>query len=162
MNFIVRKAEARDSRDMYEAHQRSIREICSNEYTPEQIHAWAGFEYSPTHWPETIQKDSVWVIEINGKAHGFGHFTQQNMIEGEVSGLYFSPDAKGLGAGRIIIEKMLNFAKERGLEKVKLSSTKTSKNFYKRMGFVEVVGCSFLNIRGQKVDCIPMEMNLKI
>lgn len=160
MKFIVRKARPSDSKQIYEAHQKSIREICISHYSPEQIEGWAGFDYVPEHWPRTMEKDFVWVVEVEGKVQGFGHFTKRSSEVGEIEGLYLAPQAKNLGVGKIIVQEMLAQAKSMNLSKLVLGATKNAKGFYEKMGFSPTGEMGFLKRRGQEIEYFLMELHL--
>ena len=40
MSITIRRAKHEDSPQIIDSHSRSIREICSRDYTPKQIEAW--------------------------------------------------------------------------------------------------------------------------
>ncbi len=157
MNYIIRRAKPEDSKEMFDAHKRSIREICSKDYRPEQIEAWAGFQYIPEHWPTTMQKDYVWVVVVEGRVQGFGHFILKSVVQGIVGGLYFAPEVTGLGAGKKILQEMFTIAQDKKLEKITLDATKTAKKFYELVGFKQISDVKMLSIRGQEIESVPME-----
>lgn len=160
MTITIRKAREEDSRAIYDSHQSSIRNICINDYTIEQVEAWAGRKYDPDRWSKTIQRDYVWVVEVDHEVHGFGHFRILDQNIGQVNGLYFDERARGHGAGRLIFQKMKEVAELKGLKKIVLQSTVTSKGFYEKIGFTCTGLKGQLEIRGQSIEYHPMEMIL--
>ena len=160
MSYIIRKANPGDSRQLFDCHQRSINEICSKDYLENEIKAWSGFKYRDDYWPAVMEKDQVWVAEVDGVVHGFGHYVEHSKKIGEIAGLYFDPDAKGLGAGKEMFLKIVAEAKKVGLEKFILSSTKNALGFYEKMGFKITEPNRFIEIRGEKISCINMELIL--
>ncbi len=65
MKPIIRRACHEDATNIINAHRRSIRELCSKDYSSDQITAWAGFNFQEEHWHKTMDRDFVWVISDN-------------------------------------------------------------------------------------------------
>ena len=65
----IRDATLGDTEQILEVHARSIREVCSADYTSEQISAWSNLTAKGYHKP--ISKGGFWVAEVNGKVVGF-------------------------------------------------------------------------------------------
>ena len=49
-----------------------IKEVCSKDYTPEQINAWGGREYNYESKKSLIENHYVWVVEKAGSIEGYG------------------------------------------------------------------------------------------
>lgn len=158
--MLIRRARHSDASDIITAHVRSIREICSKDYTSEQIEAWAGRYSNTGHWCDSMDRDYVWVIEHENKIQGFGHLALMDEFLGEVMGLYFTPELKGKGMGKKIFHIILEEAKSHALREVQLLSTLTARTFYERFGFEEIAGLSNLQMRGVDIPCVPMVLNL--
>src|SRR5687768_6896034 len=69
----IRRAVPGDARAIHEAHMRSIREVCAKDYSEEQIRAWAGREFRQNERTAAITRDSVWVVEAEGRVAGYAH-----------------------------------------------------------------------------------------
>ncbi|MCM2278911.1 MAG: GNAT family N-acetyltransferase [Oligoflexia bacterium] len=162
MAFKIRRATHQDAQAIIAAHVRSIREVCSKDYTLEQIEAWGGRNFRPERWCETIDKDFVWVIEVDDKVQGFGHLALQPGNYAEIMGLYFAPEARGLGAGKKLCRIMKGEAAKHGTERLRLHSTITGKSFYEGCGFHRVEGECFVEMRGIRIPCFPMECSLAV
>lgn len=78
----------------------------------------------------------------------------------EVMGLYFTPEAKGAGLGRQMMQLIEEEARSEGCHTLILNSAITSLAFYKKMGFQEA-GPRFCHaVRGVDIPCCPMEKKL--
>ncbi|MEM7600018.1 MAG: GNAT family N-acetyltransferase [Verrucomicrobiota bacterium] len=153
---VIRKSEFEDMDQVVEAHIRSIREICSRDYSPQEIDAYSDVKYSHDVWEKSITQDFHLVVEVDGKVEGFAHAGIHPSNRGEIMGLYFTPAIAGRGIGREIFERMNVFFEDHDVNQVFLTSSKTAKGFYQKMGF-SVVDQVIVNICGAGLECYYME-----
>lgn len=154
---LIRRATQQDAKGIHDAHMRSIRENCASDYTPEQIKAWSGREYNEQNRLKTINQDCVWVVEDSGMIQGFGHLMKKsNPLIAEVMGLYLTPEVKGKGLGKRILQLMEEWSKENGIQFLELGSTLTSFLFYKSQEFIESGPKSVMKIGNVDIPYIPM------
>lgn len=159
-NFTIRRAEHADAQSIINSHIRSIREVCSKNYPPEQIEAWAGRNFRADLWCQTIDRDFVWVVEMNAEVVGFGHLAIMDDVTAELMGLYFVPEACGLGAGKRLFTLIKDEAVSKGAKKIQLHATLTAKSFYDSFGFKQVEGKCSVEMRGVDIPCFPMELEI--
>lgn len=157
MTFSIRPAKHEDAEDIIKVHVTSIRTICSKDYSPMQIQAWAGRKFRPELWKHTIDRDFVWIVENNLQILGFGHLAIMSEQIGEIMGLYFIPPALGQGLGKKMFKTMLDVAQEHKLLKLSLYSTITAKSFYQMLGFFQSAGDDTIEMQGIAIPCFPME-----
>lgn len=74
----VRRARPEDARGIHEAHMRSIREVCSQDHTEEEIRGWGFRPYREDQRINAIVNQHVWVVENSGKIEGYGHLSLIN------------------------------------------------------------------------------------
>ena len=162
--YSIRKATPDDTFEIWSAHVKSIREICSQFYSPEQIEKWSGFSFKHEHWLHEMTNNCVYVLEIEKRVEGFGHLifsTMEKNPGAEIAGLYFSPKAKGLGAGKELVKILEREAKEKKFNKIVLCSTKNAKGFYEKMGFEAKSAEKLIQIRGINLETYSMEKFLQ-
>lgn len=58
-NYLIRPTKIEDKKAVNKAHVRSIREICSNDYRPEQIKAWSAVRYNDVIWKQSVENDAL-------------------------------------------------------------------------------------------------------
>ena len=161
MKPIIRLACHEDAINIIKAHRRSIREICSKDYSSDQITAWAGFNFQEEHWHKTMDRDFVWVISDNqNNIFGFGHLKFQEKSEAEIAGLYFVPEVTGQGFGKKIFQLMLDQCRNKNVCSIHLTATKTAKAFYENVGFKQLDPQSTLKIGGRDIECFKMKQSL--
>ena len=97
---------------------------------------------------EVFQKEkSVYnVVELNGEIVGGGGIYPTDGLPGdtcELVKMYLLPQARGLGLGKIMIEKCIEQAKEKGFSKIYLETMpelKQALNVYAKFGFEHLEG----------------------
>lgn len=146
-NIIIRKSKIEDIEQVMDAHKRSIVELCSNDYNEEQIDCWSNVNYSHDIWSRSVNDEYHLVVEKNNKIEGFCHACVHEGAIGEIRGLYFTSEIAGLGYGRKIFKKSIDYLRDNDCNKVVITGTKTAKPFYEKMGFSCIEEKS-LNIRG--------------
>ncbi|NDG86283.1 MAG: GNAT family N-acetyltransferase, partial [Proteobacteria bacterium] len=159
MEFCIRRARPEDAFAIIDSHVRSIREVCAKDYTPEQIQAWAGRDFKVERWHQTIERDLVWVVELEGRVRGFGHLSLHGEAA-ELMGLYFAPEARGRGAGKALFAEVRTAALSKGVKLLHLHATITAKSFYESLGFRPAPGPCFATIQGVQIACFPMSLEL--
>jgi ribosomal-protein-alanine N-acetyltransferase len=158
---FIRRAEIGDEKGIHESHMKSIQDICSRDYTPEQIKAWGGRSFDEGYLQGLTLKEHVWVIEMNGQVEGHGLLTfSQNKKVAEVSGLYLTPKALGQGLGKEIIFYMKEICLIKDINEIKLLSTKTAKSFYEALGFRQNGSDTIYTISGIGVEAYPMSLKI--
>ena len=127
---IIRRATPDDAEAITPVHVASIRTLCAEDYTPEQIDAWAGWK-SPDKYRAAMAAGEVFfVAEVDGRVVGFSV-----LFGDEVKAVYLHPDHVGRGIGRGLLEAVEAEARANGVAELKLTSTLTSVRFYESCGF---------------------------
>lgn len=153
----VRKANPDDAEGIIGAHISSIREVCSKDYTHEQIEAWAGRKFKAELWRQTIERDYVWVAEVESRIVGFSQLAIMDQDNAEVMGLYLMPLALGHSLGKKLLAEMLSVCRNEKINRVSLYATLTAADFYQRQGFLKQPPTT-IEIQGVAIPCIPMTM----
>lgn len=149
-----------DAEGIINAHVQSIQEICSKDYTKAQIDAWAGRNFKPHLWHQIIDRDFVWVVEVDNEVKGFGHFAIMDKENGEVMGLYLAPECCGNGLAKKLVQEFIKTARAHNLKKISLHSTITAKSFYESSGFMQSGSDTTIEMRGVDIPCYPMELQI--
>ncbi|PIP94370.1 MAG: hypothetical protein COW00_00970 [Bdellovibrio sp. CG12_big_fil_rev_8_21_14_0_65_39_13] len=158
MKYIIREAQIHEKEAVNTAHVLSIREICSKDYSPEQIAGWSGVIYSDEVWINSLTNHFYRVVEVDGAIEGFCHANYHGENLGEIRGLYFTPKIKGHGIGKEIVELAKKYLIDLGAKKIVIGATKTAKPFYEKMGFIATGEEKLYHTRGTAFEYYPMEM----
>lgn len=161
MSCLIRRAKHEDAEGIIHSHVTSIRELCSKDYTFEQIEAWAGRKFRAPLWHQAIDRDFVWVVEKDSHVRGFGHLAIMDEENGELMGLYFTPEICGQGLARKLFKEILKVAREHNLNRINLYATITARSFYENLGFVQSDSDTTIEMRGVPIPCYPMQLSLQ-
>ncbi len=159
MHYVIRKSKMDDLDEVIEAHKRSILELCSRDYTEEQVNRWSDVNYSLQVWARSVLHEFHWVVEVEGKVEGFCHAQIHEDGRGEIAGLYFTRKIAGHGIGREILERAMDYIKSSGALEISITATISAKGFYEKMGFVEIEEKN-VDVRGVSLVCFTMVMSV--
>jgi len=128
----IRLGDLDDIFQIAEVFSDSVRELCKKDYDSNTILRWIATK-PPESRSEYIKNNSLWVAELNGKIVGY-----LISVPGEVIALFVASSYTGLGIGRALGELGIEIAKNGSVHDVKLQSTISAVQFYKKLGFNEV------------------------
>lgn len=157
--YIIRKALPEDALGIHKAHMRSIKELCSKDYTEAEIKAWGHRPYNEQQRLFAITNQIVYVIIIDDIIEGYAQlrfYVENDIKKAHVMGLYLTLQASGKKLGTKLLKKLLYDAHDHGASQITLESTLTSKEFYLKNGFVENGSIETITINGETIRCIPM------
>ena len=161
---IVRRAQFGDQVGIHDSHMRSIREICVHDHGEEEIKGWGYREMrSKEQWLQTLdnQNKFVWVVEHENEIEGHCFISLvPEEIKADIHCLYLTPVVYKQGFGAILMEHMLEVAKENNIKEIFLQSTITAYSFYKRYGFEDTGPMQKVEIGGYPVRAFPMKLEL--
>ena len=83
-----------------------------------------------------------------------------NLHDGSIGGVYVLPEFQKKGLAKIIVNHLLEKARENGLNKVNLDSTLLAKKLYDSLGFTTIDKVSMDMEGGEKLDYYPMEKKI--
>jgi peptidase E/N-acetylglutamate synthase-like GNAT family acetyltransferase len=157
---LIRKASLIDSYAIHEAHMKSIQEICTPDYTEDQINAWGFRQYNQEQRHNSILNHDLWVLEAQGRIEGFLE-VKIHRGEGmaELLGLYLTNNFAKQGYGKRLMHLMHEKCMEQGVSKVNLISTLTAKKFFEKMGAKPIKDANCLVIGGIGIPGIMMELS---
>src|ERR1700761_6499689 len=93
--IVIRRFRRGDENGICIAHVRSVREICSKDYTSQQIEAWIGRRKPPSYLKAIAKGEQFWGIEVQGVIAGFGCWIGKG-----IRGFYMHPEYAGRGLGQ--------------------------------------------------------------
>lgn len=100
-------------------------------YTEEEKRAWVD-RYPAETARERMEAFLHWVVEKDGVVIGFAGFDpSRNYLEA----MFVHPEYQGLGAGKLLMERVVEEARSLGLPEIRLRASKVSERFYGKFGF---------------------------
>lgn len=128
----IRQATTADAERIHEIHTQSVKTLCKEHYSSEQIAGWLK-NRSPQGYLPGIGRGEVFVATDGLSILGFGQ-----AIPGEIHAIYVAPAYAKQGVGILLLAQALTAARAGSQRDVYLESTLNAQDFYKRAGFVEV------------------------
>ncbi len=134
--IILREMQASDRDAVIFIHTKSIYGMCKDYYTQKEMEAWTS-RLTPKLFDEGIKdENNVGVVAVDSDSViGYGFF---NVKDREVRALYIMPGFTRQGAGRRMLARLEELAKERKIEKLTAASTLNAVGFYKKLGYREI------------------------
>ena len=153
----IRKASKTDKEKIANLHVASIRKLCGNHYTPEQLDAWTNV-LVPSVYDQAL-REKVFLVACGSQKDllGIGILDVENA---EISAIYIHPEKAGNGVGSKLLNELEKIARNRKLFKITINSTLNAKGFYLINGYLEKE-LTFHNLpNGSKLECVRMTKNL--
>jgi GNAT superfamily N-acetyltransferase len=97
----------------------------------------------------------LYVVQADEVAIGVGGLKRLSARVGELQRMYVQPSARGLGAGRALLQRLLDDARAMGLHTVRLESLKAlaaAHALYRSAGFVEIDPYGDNSMRAYQAD----------
>ena len=151
MEIKIRKATYQDCKALCEIHVSAIRELGKSHYSEEEIDIWSRGR-TPDRYEKQISERDVIIAENRSIPVGFGTL---DLARGELVQLYVHPNYARKGAGTLLLEELMNMAREAGFGEIHCFSSLNAENFYINAGFLSgKKGKHQLN--GGEIECVPM------
>ena len=141
-DYSIRTIEPEDNQALASVVRNTLAEFGANKPGTVYFDPTTDVLYEIFQKPRSI----YYVVLKDDKIIGGGGIYPTDGLPGdtcELVKMYLLPEARGLGLGRLLIEKCLQFAKEAGYKNVYLETMPESKNalkVYEKMGFKYLPG----------------------
>ena len=83
-------------------------------------------------------REAAWVAELDGERVGSVYCVHRSEEVAQLRLLFVDSDARGHGVGRLLVERCIDFARERGYERMMLSTVSplnSARRIYEAAGF---------------------------
>lgn len=148
----IRRATPEDANAIYAVHTTSIRGLCRDHYSSDQIAAWTSAP-SPGRYLEGMRLFQFLVAEQSEQLLGFCILS---VASAEINALYVSPSSARMGVGRALYEAAESIAVGAGATQLTLKATLNAVPFYEHCGLTAVGGIFHSLPSGQQLSCIHM------
>jgi putative acetyltransferase len=149
----IRRFLSSDSEQIAQLFHDTIRSINSNDYSEKQVKAWAPDDIHFRDWEARCSSKLTLVAENNEIIAGFAELDD----DGHIDCFYCHKDFLGQGVGRKLFKGIEKETRRRGLNKLYVEASITSKPFFLKIGFsvileqtVETRGEKFINFLMEK------------
>ena len=110
----------------------NIHTVCVNDYTREQLDAWAPSDPDVLRWSNALNKNHTLVVEQDGEIIGFGDMCETGYLDR----LYVHKDYLRKGVASLIVEQLEKYAKAKGIVFINTAASITAKPFFEHSGYV--------------------------
>lgn len=133
----------------------SVHQVCANDYTIEQLDAWAPKDPDIYRWEASLNKNHTLVVEDQNQIIGFGDLGETGYLDR----LYVREDYLHKGVATLILSHFEKYAKTKGIIFMNTAASITSKPFFEKRGFV-VLEEQIVERRGVRMMRYLMEKKL--
>lgn len=112
----------------------NIHTVCVNDYTVEQLDAWAPKDPDIYRWEASLNKNHTLVVEKDGQIIGFGNVGETGYLDR----LYVSRDHLHQGVATLIVEQLEKYVKAKGIAFINTAASITAKPFFEAKGYIEL------------------------
>jgi GNAT superfamily N-acetyltransferase len=128
----LREARADDRSDIDEIHARSVRGLCAEHYSPEQLEGWIA-ERATAEPVDGL----VVLLAVDDDDRPVG-FVELDLEGSEVRSLFVVPEVAGAGLGARLLEAAEERARSEGLGELSLFASSNAIGFYESRGYARV------------------------
>jgi len=146
----IRKFKEGDEEALWSVFYSSIHQVCSGDYSNEQIDAWAPKDIDPSIWINKFRSIKPFVATLEGNVVGYADL----QCDGEIDHFFVHGDHQGKGVGTGLMEKIIDSAGSK--EKLFSEVSHTAKPFFEKYGF-KVIRKQNVNMRGVTLSNNVME-----
>ncbi|MCU8040939.1 GNAT family N-acetyltransferase [Shewanella oncorhynchi] len=162
--ITIRKATKADAQACWDIRNAAINKGCAGFYDAGDLVIWTEGEL--TEQFSRIVDAHFYVAELSSDESQLKTVVGTAMLDepyAQLEALFVSPDAMGLGVGKVLLQFIETMAFNQGIAQLRLESTLNAVDFYRHCGFggegleEESIYCS---PRGIALECMVMYKNL--
>jgi putative acetyltransferase len=154
--LTIRRAKREDCPSIARVHTCAVMAIPAGYYTPEEIASWA-IPREVESYEHSIDDKEFYVAAEDELIVGFGVLNRESQV---IEAIYVTPEAKGLGVGLKLLQKLEERGRDLGLKALHLNASLNAVGFYKRAGFVAQAEAKYRLPTGIEIRCVPMVKEL--
>jgi putative acetyltransferase len=109
----------------------TVRRINRQDYSEQQVMAWAPDDIDPQQWGRRFESKAVRVADLDGLPVGFVEIAR----DGQIDMLYVHADHQGQGIASALVRTAEAWAQTRGLRRLFTEATITARPFFEHRGF---------------------------
>jgi putative acetyltransferase len=134
----------------------TIRRVNAQDYSPNQIDAWASEEIDPVAWAARFLGQFTVVAEQPDRLVGFAELEPN----GHIDRVYVSADHQRQGIGRKLLRALLAEARRQNLPRLFVEASITARPFFEAHGFT-ITASQVVTCRGAAFVNYRMEVTLR-
>ena len=154
--LTIRAAQKRDVPAIHAVHTASIRGLCSDAYTADEITRWSSNPDSGRFGRQMAAGRNFFVAVSASGVCGFGAL---DVAAGSIAALFVHPDHARAGIGSALLQHMESTAAA-GLTELIIESSRNAQRFYERHGYRSTGSGTYRTSHGLEIACIFLRKRL--
>jgi putative acetyltransferase len=130
----IRLVQNSDLDEILKLYYENIHYVCKNDYTEEQLEAWAPKNPDKYRWEISLRKNHALVVVENDEIIGFGDIGETGYIDR----LYVRKDCLHRGVASQILDHLEKYARKKGMLFLNIAASITSQPFFEARGFTTI------------------------
>ncbi|MFB2769371.1 GNAT family N-acetyltransferase [Pelatocladus sp. BLCC-F211] len=155
--MIIRQFHHQDTQEIMQLFYDTVHNINIQDYTPEQVDAWAPQYMDYRRWNEHLHSKMSYVAELDGKIIGFAQLEP----DGHIDCFYCHKDFQGMGVGSKLLDTLQTQAEALGIKRLFAEVSITAKGFFEHKGF-QVINQQTVERRGVKLVNYRMNKDISV
>jgi len=128
--MLIRAYSPDDAEATAQLFRETVREVCKDDYTPDQLRAWVSGCDDLDAWSASLLANGALVAEENGRVVGFGDIDETGYLDR----LFVHKDHQGKGVGTALCKSLEELASD----SVSTHASITARPFFEARGYVVV------------------------
>jgi putative acetyltransferase len=128
--MVIRAVQPSDLTEIARLFYETVHHVNAQDYTPEQIEAWAPEVYESSFWADRFQNYPVYVAEEEGQVVGFAEFDA-----GHIDCFYVHHQWQRCGVGSQLMAHIEADARSQNIPRLFSEVSVTARPFFERHGF---------------------------
>ncbi len=157
--ITIRRYAAGEEAALWDVYFGAIHHVCIRHYTKEQVNAWAPDDFDSKTWLQCVERLNPFVAEIvDDQASVLAGYTDLQ-DDGLIDHFFVHHKYQRRGVASALMQRVLDDAADRGINRLYSHVSKTAQPLYKRFGF-SIISENEPVIRGVALTNATMEKRL--
>lgn len=131
MELTLREYNSADLEEILALFYDTVHNVCSKDYTPGQLDAWAPVLTDKKRWDDTLLRTYAVVAVRDDSIAGFANIDRT----GHLDRLYVHSSCQGNGVGGALLREMEAFAAREERPVISVEASLTARDFFLRHGY---------------------------
>ena len=116
-------------KELFDVFSSAIKEVCSKDYTPEQINAWLPSSYDADKWKSLMDKLKPYIAKVDGQVAGYADLQK----DGYIDHFFVSARHQSQGVATALMDTLLKAGA--GHDRLYAHVSITARPFFEHKGF---------------------------
>ncbi len=133
LSFFIGNYDKKYLKQIVELFINTVHNINKKDYTKEQLNAWANLNYDLEIWEKRFEKSKPYLCMLENEVVGFCEY-----YDGYIDCFYVHYKYQNFGIGKLLLNHIINLAKNENINKIKVDASITAKLFFEKFEFKEI------------------------